>query len=312
MRWRTLSLVLLVAQAAALEGQAPLPPLDALAVRLGAMTAVAGYERAMADSLLALLPGARLDRAGNVVLTLGEGGPKTLIACPMDEPGFVVGGIRADGYLTIRRAGPSPGPLADQQYEGKRVTLFGRRGPVPGVVGVRSVHLTRGRSIGDQPFTFDEAFVDIGAENAAEVARLGVEVLSPVARAKSVHRYGAGLLAAPVVGRRAACAALVRAAREARPRAGSVTIAFVVEQGFTRRGLLTVARTLGPFDAAVLVEATSGAPAASQRSPDAGALPNYEVWAIPVRYGGTPVETVSLNDVGALERRLRARIGSAE
>jgi putative aminopeptidase FrvX len=276
------------------------------------MTAVAGYERAMADSLLALLPGARLDRAGNVVLTLGQGGAKTLIACPMDEPGFVVGGIRADGYLTIRRAGPSPGPLADQQYEGKRVTVFGRRGPVPGVVGVRSVHLTRGRSVGDQPFTFDDAFVDIGAESAAQVARLGIEVLSPVARAKSVHRYGEGLLAAPVAGRRAACAALVRAARETTPRTGSVTIAFVVEQGFTRRGLLSVARMLGPFDRAVLLEAASGAEPPRQTSPDVRFLPQYEAWGMPVRYAGTPVETVSLDDADQLERRLRVRIRGGE
>lgn len=310
---RAPTLILLAAtQAVALQAQAPPPPLDTLAARLAAMTAVAGYERAMADSLLALLPGARMDRAGNVVLTLGQGGPKTLIACPMDEPGFVVGGIRADGYLTIRRAGPSPGPLADQQYEGKRVTVFGRRGAVPGVVGVRSVHLTRGRSIGDLPFSFDDAFVDIGAESAAQVARLGIEVLSPVARAKSVHRYGEGLLAAPVIGRRAACAALVRAAHEARPRAGSVTIAFVVEQGFTRRGLLSVARMLGPFDSAVLLEAADGAAPPRQTSPDVRFLPNYEVWGITVRYAGTPAETVSLEDAGQLERRLRVRIGGVE
>jgi putative aminopeptidase FrvX len=310
---RTLSLILLaVARSPVLEGQAPLPPLDSLAPRLAAMTAVAGYERAMADSLLALLPAARLDRAGSVVLTLGQGEPKALIACPMDEPGFVVGGIRGDGYHTIRRAGPSPGPLADQQFEGKRVTVFGRRGPVPGVVGVRSVHLTRGRSIGDQPFTFDDAFVDVGAESAAQVARLGIEVLSPVARAKSVHRYGEGLLAAPVAGRRAACAALVRAARQAEPRAGSVTIAFVVEQGFTRRGILSVARLLGPFESAVLVDAATGAEPLRQTSPDSRFLPNYEVWGIPVRYAGTPVETISLDDAGALERRLRDRIGGDE
>ena len=64
------------------------PSLDSLAVRLSAMTAVSGYERAMTDSLLVLVPGSSLDRAGNVVLTLGSGEPRTLIACPIDEPGF--------------------------------------------------------------------------------------------------------------------------------------------------------------------------------------------------------------------------------
>jgi putative aminopeptidase FrvX len=293
----------------ALAAQGP-PPLDPLAARLAAMTAVAGYEQAMADSLLRLLPGAARDRAGNVVLVLGAGDPKRLIACPIDEPGFVVGSIREDGYLTLRRAGPAPGPLADQQLEGQRVTLFGRRGAVPGVVGVRSIHLTRGRNTNDAPFSLDDAYVDVGADSASQVLRLGLEVLSTVARAKAPHHYGAGLLAAPVAGRRAACAALLRAAADARPARGTAVVAFVVEQGFTRRGLLTVAHTLGPFRDALLLEAMErGGSAGGTAAPDSAWLGRLEVRGIPVRYAGTPVETVSLDSVAALEGELRARIG---
>lgn len=307
------TLPLLACLASALAAQEPAPPLDALATRLAAMTAVSGYEQAMADSLLSLLPGATRDRAGNVVLTLGDGTPKTLIACPIDEPGFVVGGIRPDGYLTLRRAGPAPGPLADQQYEGQRVTLFGRKGAVEGVVGVRSTHLTRGRSVSEVPFTFDDAYVDIGADSASQVRSLGVDVLTPLARAKLPHRYGADLLAGPVAGRRAACAALIRAARSSRRARGSVTIAFVVEQSFTRRGLLTVGRTQGPFADALLLEATTS----DQRdlrpaSPDTASLGGYHVWGLRVRYPGTPVESVSLADAASLEEALRARIGGGE
>ena len=71
--------------------------------RLAAISAPRGYESGMADSLLALLPGSRRDRAGNVLTTLGSGTPRRLVACPMDEPGWIVGGVRADGYLTLRR-----------------------------------------------------------------------------------------------------------------------------------------------------------------------------------------------------------------
>lgn len=293
-------------------GAAQLPSLDSLSTRLAAMTAVSGYEQAMADTMRHLLPGSRLDRAGNVVLSLGSGEPKRLIACPLDEPGFVVGGIRPDGYLTIRRAGPSPGPLGDQQYEGQRVTLFGRHGAVPGVVGVRSTHLTRGRQTGDAPFTFDDAFVDIGADSGAQVARLGVDVLTPLARAKAPMRYGAGLLAAPVAGRRAACAALLRAAGAARPARGTVVVAFVVEQSFTRRGLQSVARLHGPFSAALLLETSGADPAAARQAPADPALPNLEVNGLRARYLGTPIETVSLDDAAALEAALIARIGGAE
>ena len=310
---RTLIRCLLFLAPGVLAGQVAPPPLEELVSRLAAISAVSGYEGPLADTLLRLLPGSHRDRAGNVVLVLGQGEPKSLIACPMDEPGFVVGGIRDDGYLTLRRAGPSPGPLADQQVEGQRVTIMGRKGAVPGVVGVRSIHLTRGRATTDAPFTFDDAFVDVGADNAAQVVALGIEVLSAVTRAKAPHRYGDSLLAAPVAGRRAACAALLRASQQARPPRGSIVIAFLVEQNFTRRGLLTVARTLGPFADAVLLDGVSDTAASARPvSPDPGYLADFEVWGLPVRYAGTPVETVSLTAAGRMERGLVLRIGGGE
>jgi putative aminopeptidase FrvX len=287
------------------------PPLEHLVTRFASIAAVSGYEQSLTDTVLQLLPGSSRDRAGNVVLILGEGQPRTLYACPLDEPGFAVGGIRDDGYLTLRRIGPLPGPLWDQQFEGQRVTVYGRKGPVPGVVGVRSVHLTRGRTVNDAPFTFDEAYVDLGASSRTEVAALGIDVLSVVTRTKAPHRYADSLLAAPVVGRRAACAALLRASQQAAPPRGSVVVAFVVEQNFTRRGLLSVARTLGPFTDAVLLDGVAS-PAGRAASPDSIYLPDFEVWGLPVRYPGTPVETVSLPAVARLERGLTVRIGGGE
>jgi putative aminopeptidase FrvX len=119
------------------------------------MTAVTGLEQAMTDSLLALLPGSTRDRAGNVTLTLGQGAPKRLLHCPLDEVGYVVGNITSEGYLLLRRVGAPAYPLFDQELEGHRVTVFGARGAVPGVVAVRSTHLTRGRIAPGSP---DPAF----------------------------------------------------------------------------------------------------------------------------------------------------------
>src|SRR5256885_13616989 len=79
--------------------------LDPLAIRFASMTAVTGLEQAMTDSLLALLPGSTRDRAGNVTLTLGQGAPKRLLQCPLDEVGYVVGNITADGRSEERRVG---------------------------------------------------------------------------------------------------------------------------------------------------------------------------------------------------------------
>src|SRR5256712_958116 len=250
------------------------------------MPAVTGLEQAMADSLLALVPGSARDRAGNVTVTLGggnAGGPKRLVACPLDEVGYVVGNLTDDGYLTLRRVGTRAAyPLFDQQLEGEPVPVFGAGGAaVPGVVAVRSTHLTRGRPAASDPvFTADNAYVDVGARSRDEVRALGIAVLAPVALTKRPHRYGDRLLAAPAAGRRAACAALVAAAR-AKPRVkGALVVAFTVQSLYAANaGLGSVQALRGPFD-------------------------EIKQLTLATRYTDTAVETVSLKDAEELERDL--------
>ena len=293
------------------------PQLPELAARLASVPAVTGYERSLVDTLLRLLPGSARDRAGNAWLKLGGSSGKRLVVCPLDEPGYVVGGIREDGYLTLRRVPGQVPPLFDQQLEGHRVTVQGRRGPVPGVVAVRSIHLTRGRKVADDaPFTVDDAYVDVGAASRAEAAALGLAGLAPVTLAKRPHRYGDGLLAAPVVGRRAACASLVLAVRQSILRGKTippVLVAFAVEQELSERGLATLAHASGPFDETLIVDGGPGALGALQQRPDSVIkwtdLGRVTRWSLPVAYEGTAVETVRLADAESLREALVKWIG---
>src|SRR6184192_825939 len=273
--------------------------LDRLTLRITSMTAVTGLEQAMTDSLLALLPGSTRDRTGNVTLTLGQGAPKRLLQCPLDEVGYVVGNITGEGYLLLRRVGArTTYPLFDQQLEGHRVTVFGSKGPIPGVVAVKSTHLTRGRVATGAPdpvFTVDNAYVDVGAAAATEARALGIDVLSPVSLAKRPHRYGDRLLAAPAAGRRASCAALA-AAVQGKPKVrGTVVAAFTVRSLYTTTGVQTVQLLQGPFDEALLL--WSGRGAAAGRA-TADTLP------LATRYTDTAVETVSLKEADVLAQRL--------
>ena len=261
---------------------------DRLALRFASMTAVTGLEQAMVDSLRALFPGSMRDQAGNVTLTLGQGAPKRLFTCPLDEVGYVVGNILPDGFLLLRRvggggSGRTASPLFDQHLEGHRVTVFGARGAVPGVVAVKSTHLTRGRSAPGTPdpvFTVDNAYVDVGASSATEVQGLGIAVLAPVSLTKRPQLYGERLLAAPVAGRRAACAALA-AAVQAKPKVkGTVVVAFTVQSLYaSNAGLASVKALLGPFD-------------------------DIKTAALPTRYADTAVETVALADADRLVREI--------
>ncbi len=274
------TLVLSICCAARLTSQ---DRLSDLTLRLSAMTAVSGFERAMADSIQALLPGATRDRLGNVVLRMGSGTPARLAYCALDESGYVVGNITDDGYLRLRRVGRITSALFDQQIEGQRVTVWGRRGAVPGVVAVRSVHLTRGRAAAiDQPFTVDDAWVDVGADTRAQVESLGVAILTPVALTKRPLLYGDELVAAPHVGRRAACAALATAAAGNPHVTGTVVVAFAVQtQQQGRPGPAALAALHGPF--AFTHEVT-----------------------LATRFAETTVETVALDSVRARVAQLRA------
>ena len=261
--------------------------LERLALRFSSMTAVTGLEQAMTDSLRALFPGSVRDRAGNVTLTLGRGSPKRLCTCPLDEVGYVVGNILSDGFLLLRRVGGgggrTPSPLIDQQLEGHRVTVFGTRGAVPGVVGVKSTHLTRGRvgaGAPDPVFTVDNAYVDVGASSATEVEGLGIAVLAPLSLTKRPQLYGERLLAAPSAGRRTACAALAAAVQSKPNVKGTVVVAFTVQSLYAAdAGLGSVEALLGPFD-------------------------DIKTLALPARYADTAVETVALADADRLVREI--------
>ncbi|HKT59279.1 MAG TPA: hypothetical protein VJQ46_04465, partial [Gemmatimonadales bacterium] len=161
-----------------------------------------------------------------------------------------------------------------------------------------------------------------GAATAADVAAAGVGVLSPVALAKRPQRYGIDLLAAPVAGRRTACAALALAARRAIaeqgmvPRGERVLVAFIVEQDLGARGLATLANTRGPFTETLIVDGGPGVPGAVTVARDSAAarlsrLGTVTRWSLGVRYPATAVETTSLAGADSLRTRLVRWIGGA-
>jgi putative aminopeptidase FrvX len=297
--------------------------LESLVVRLTAMTAVTGYEDAAAESVRTLLPDARRDRAGNVIWVRGSGAPVRIALCPLDEVGYVVGGVTAEGYLTLRRVGATPmGPLFDQWLEGQRVTVFGRSGAVPAVVLVRSTHLQRGRAAGpDEPFGLDAAFVDVGASSPADVEALGIQLLAPLARTKRPQRYGDGLVAAPFAAQRASCAALLEAVRHLPgTMAGTAVAVFAVRRHFAHDGaafaLADLARGL-PADQTVLLGGAMASDSLGIGRIGVGrdsvmtgwGVQPVAAWGLPARYLRSPVETVALADVAALAERLVAFLG---
>ena len=65
---------------------------------------VSGFERDVRDRIAGLLPSwakPKVDEAGNLVLTIGQGQPHLLVVTSIDEDGYLVSGITDDGFLRL-------------------------------------------------------------------------------------------------------------------------------------------------------------------------------------------------------------------
>jgi putative aminopeptidase FrvX len=197
------------------------------------------------------------DSLGNLILTLGSGKPYLLLAVPLDEPGYVVSNIQDDGFLRMTAIGGSfsfGGALAHQFHQGQKIVISTEKGPVYGAVTVPSTHLARSRRENSRdllPFTWQEAFVDVGAESAEEVAELGICLMDTITLIKRPIILQGKKIAAPSIQSKAACIALGDAARRlAGSRIkGTVVLAWTVLETLNGRGIDAIFHTAeNPFD----------------------------------------------------------------
>src|ERR1700693_934723 len=64
-----------------------------------------GAERLATERIQSAVSGFTRDRMGNRIKRVGEGTPRRVIACGLDETGYVVSEITDDGYLRVHAAG---------------------------------------------------------------------------------------------------------------------------------------------------------------------------------------------------------------
>ena len=205
--------------------------------------AVPGYEQdlshVIAQQLAAYSP--KLDSLSDVVLTIGSGSPNRLLVAPIDEPGYVVSDITAQGYLRLQRL-PQFGalPLFNELYSAQPVQIHTAQGKwIDGVIAGPSVHLQPGRSHPPDLDDIENMYVDIGATSAMQARSAGADVLSPLAIDRTLYQMGFGKWTAPAVGDRFGAAALVEVLRALDPQKlrGRLTVAFVTQQWTGARGL---------------------------------------------------------------------------
>ncbi len=96
-----------------------------------------------------------------------QGKPRLLLAAHLDEIGFMVQGITAQGYLRLQALGGWEPSL----LPGQRLLIQTAQGLREGVVAALPVHF---RSENTKPLKMEELLVDVGAASPQEIKELGI------------------------------------------------------------------------------------------------------------------------------------------
>ncbi|MGH7691074.1 MAG: M20/M25/M40 family metallo-hydrolase, partial [Gemmatimonadaceae bacterium] len=185
---------------------------------LSRIVAVSGYEQQLSAAIARQLQGQGLhphtDNMDDVWVTAGSGAPHRLIVAAIDQPGYVVSGINAQGYLRVQRLPQrEPNPVFDTLQFAQPVSVVTPNGLLNGGFAGLSIHLVSDHLNPPSMTNVGNLYVDIGANSAAEARAAGADNLEPVELAQPPITVGADDEAGASAGDRFGWEALLEAAQ---------------------------------------------------------------------------------------------------
>lgn len=185
----------------------------------------------------------RSDTLGNLIATFEGTGPSVMLFAHMDQLGFVVRRIDAEGGIRVERLGGVP----ERALASQAVVLCTARGDIPGIIANKSHHATTP----DEKYQVVRAAdlrIDTGHASCAEAEAAGIRIGTPVVYRPNVTKLADGRIAGTAVDDRAGCAVLIETARAlaARKSGPTVHLVFSVQEEFNLRGAVVAAQALQP------------------------------------------------------------------
>jgi putative aminopeptidase FrvX len=200
--------------------------------------------RSIRDRLKAMGIDSKSDRLGNLVAHFPGQGPRVMLFTHMDQLGFIVRRIEADGLIRLERLGGVPErALAAQEV----LICVGEGRDVRGVIANKSHHATA-PSEKYQVTPYAELYVDTGLASADAVEAAGIRIGAPVVYAPHAAELADDRVTGTSIDDRAGCAVLLEMARvlQARKSGPPVDLAFTVLEEFNLRGAQPLAQKLQP------------------------------------------------------------------
>lgn len=193
----------------------------------------------------------RVDAMGNLIVFkrgTKPTGNRLMLCAHMDEVGLIVHSITPEGYLKFHCVGG----IDRRVLLGKQVRVG--EGQVPGVIGLKAIHLTTAEERKKVP-RLEDYYLDISARGQQEAQ----ELVSPGDCAvfeSDVLEFGQGMLKAKAIDDRVGCAVLVKLLEEPLPM--DCTFVFTVQEEVGTRGGFGAAFSITP-EIALVLEGTTAA-----------------------------------------------------
>lgn len=241
----------------------------------------------------------RGDVSGNSFALLNPTGtPTVMLAGHVDEIGLQVTHIDEKGYLYVAEIGGwDPQVLVAQ-----RVKVLGRGGDVAGVMGKKPIHLIQPDER-DKATKTKQLWVDVGAADREEVAKLGIRVGDPMVIDAAMVRLAGDRIASRAVDNRIGAYVVLETLRllsESPAAARTVAVATTQEEiGYSGGGARPGAYGLEP-DVALVVDVTFSTDVPDVEKKELG---EHELGGGPVLSRGSSVHPMVFERLAAVAER---------
>jgi putative aminopeptidase FrvX len=262
---------------------------------------VAGREdevrKIMRDSLKPYVDEIAEDKLGNVIGVKkgGKNAPKVMLAAHMDEIGLFVKTISKEGFLQFTKIGG----IDDRILLAQKVIVHTEKGPLHGIIGSKPPHIQKEEER-KKVLTYDELFIDIGAESQEEAKKMGVKIGDPVSFDIKFSRMGNDAVIGKAFDDRVGCAVMIEALKMLKQTECTVYAVGTVQEEVGLRGATTAAFGIYP-DVGIALDVTV-----------AGDVPGVKEVEAPIKMRKGPA--IEIADMGLIThpKVLRMLVEAAE
>lgn len=238
-----------------------------------------------------------VDKLENVIaVKKGKpGSPKVMLAAHMDEVGLMVKTITKDGFLQFAKMGG----IDDRILLAQKVVVHTQSGTLQGIIGAKPPHIQK-EAERKKIVTYDQLFIDIGAESLKDAGKMGVKVGDPVSFDVEYAKISKDIVTGKAFDDRVGCAIMIETLKQLGNTDCTVCAVGTVQEEVGLRGAATATFGIDP-DIGIALDVTV-----------AGDVPGVRDFDTSVKMGKGPVLTVA--DAGLIThpKVLRMLMDAAE